>query len=160
MPGQQVGGYNVYTKENSQTSYLRGFETSFDYQITPALSLKGGASYAFGQNMSRSEPMRRIPPFNGRLMANYQKGKWQAAVENLFAGKQGRLAQGDIDDNRIPKGGPPGWNIANVYASLVADRYALRLAVQNIFNIDYRTHGSGINGVGRSGSLAIQIKIY
>jgi hemoglobin/transferrin/lactoferrin receptor protein len=159
VPGQQVGGYNVYTKENSQTSYLRGFETTFEYQIWKSFSIRTGASYAYGQNMSRTEPMRRIPPFNGRVIANYQKGRWQAAVENLFAAKQGRLAQGDRDDNRIPKGGTPGWNILNLYGGYVADGYAFRLAIQNIFNQDYRTHGSGINGVGRSGSLSIQINL-
>lgn len=159
VPGQQVGGYHVYTKENSQTSYLRGFETTFEYQIWKYFSIKTGASYAYGQNMSRNEPMRRIPPFNGRLMGNYQKGKWQGAVEYLFAGKQVRLAQGDKDDNRIPKGGTPGWNIVNLYGGYVANGYAFRLAIQNIFNQDYRTHGSGINGVGRSGSLSIQINL-
>jgi len=157
VPGQQVGGYNVYTKENSQVSYLRGVEATFDYELCPAFSVKTGAAYAYGQNLSRNEPMRRIPPFNGRVLVNYARGKWQAAVENLYAGMQSRLAQGDRDDNRIPKGGTPGWNIVNLYGGYVQNGYAVRVAIQNIGNKDYRTHGSGINGVGRIGWLSVQI---
>ncbi|MES2775058.1 MAG: TonB-dependent receptor [Bacteroidota bacterium] len=159
VPGQQVAGYNVYTKENSQVSYLRGLEASLDYRFSTFFSIRTGASYAYGQNLSRSEPMRRIPPFNGRVLINYANNKWQAAIENLFAGKQSRLAQGDKDDNRIPAGGTPGWNIVNLYGGYVAEGWAVRIAAQNLFNNDYRTHGSGINGVGRSGWLSVQINL-
>lgn len=156
VPGQQVGGYNVYTKENSQESFLRGAELSFDWKMSPCLSLKTGASYAYGQNTSRSEPMRRIPPFNGRVLLNFNKQKWQAGVEHLFAGSQRRLAQGDRDDNRIPAGGTPGWNVLNLYSGYTVANVSFRLGMQNIFDADYRTHGSGINAMGRSGWLAVQ----
>jgi len=159
VPGQQVGGYNVYTKENSQQSYLKGMEASFDYQFSKSFDIKTGASYAYGQNLTRNEPMRRIPPFNGRILLNYRKLKWMAATEYLFAGKQSRLAQGDKDDNRIPKGGTPGWNIINLYGGYVTAKYCIRMGAQNIFNQDYRTHGSGINGMGRSGWLSMQVNL-
>lgn len=159
VPGQQVGGYNVYTKENSQQSYLKGMEASFDYQFSKSFDIKTGASYAYGQNLTRNEPMRRIPPFNGRILLNYRKLKWMAATEYLFAGKQSRLAQGDKDDNRIPKGGTPGWNIINLYGGYVTAKYCIRMGAQNIFNKDYRTHGSGINGMGRSGWLSMQVNL-
>jgi outer membrane receptor protein involved in Fe transport len=157
VAGEQVGGYNVYTKENSQESFLRGAEFSFDYEFTSCFLLKSGASYAYGQNTSRNEPMRRIPPFNGRVLLEYHKAKWQACFENLFAGKQGRLAQGDKDDNRIAKGGTAGWDIINLYGGYVADKYAIRIGLQNLLDKDYRTHGSGINAIGRSGWLALQV---
>lgn len=159
VPGQQVGGYNVYTKENSQQSYLKGMEASFDYQFSKSFEVKTGASYAYGQNLTRNEPMRRIPPFNGRILLNYRKLKWMAATEYLFAGKQSRLAQGDKDDNRIPKGGTPGWNIINLYGGYITATYSIRIGTQNIFNQDYRTHGSGINGMGRSGWLSMQVNL-
>ena len=159
VPGQQVGGYNVYTKENSQQSYLKGLEASFDYRFSKSFDIKTGASYAYGQNLTRNEPMRRIPPFNGRILLNYRKLKWIAAMEYLFAGKQNRLAQGDKDDNRIPTGGTPGWNIINIFGGYVTSQYSVRIGAQNIFNQDYRTHGSGINGVGRSGWISIQVNL-
>ena len=159
VPGQQVGGYNVYTKENSQKSYLKGTELSFNYSITNALSLKTNASYLYGQNISGKEPMRRIPPFNGRVLLNYNKVKWSLGAEYLFADKQGRLAKGDQDDNRIPMGGTPGWNLLNLYGHYTIRQLTFYVAIQNIFNEDYRTHGSGINGMGRSASLTLEINL-
>ena len=159
VPGQQVGGYNVYTKENSQKSYLKGTELSFNYSITNALSLKTNASYLYGQNISGKEPMRRIPPFNGRVLLNYNKVKWSLGAEYLFADKQGRLAKGDQDDNRIPMGGTPGWNLLNLYGHYTIRQLSFYVAIQNIFNEDYRTHGSGINGMGRSASLTLEINL-
>ena len=159
LPGQQIGGYNVYTKENSQQSYIKGIELSFNYRITNSFTLTNNVTYAYGQNLSAKEPMRRIPPLNGRVLLNYQKGKWNFNIENLFAAKQNRLAKGDKDDNRIPAGGTPGWSIFNLYSNYSLQKLSLFTRVQNVFNQDYRTHGSGINGVGRSASLGIQISL-
>ena len=96
---------------------------------------------------------------NGCTKIEFKKKNWQVVVENLFANSQSRLAQGDIDDNRIAKGGTAGWNIINMYGGHVKGNYSIRMGLQNIFNTDYRTHGSGINSVGRSGWLALQIQI-
>ncbi len=159
VPGRQVGGYNVYTKENSQRSYIRGTEFSFNYRFTSALLIKTNASYQYGQNLSANEPMRRIPPFSGRLLLDYQQDKWGISAEHLLAGKQGRLAKGDMDDNRIPKGGTPGWHVTNLYGNYTMGRLQFYLSFQNIFNRDYRTHGSGINGMGRSVSLSAEMRL-
>ena len=114
-------------------------------------------AWQYGQNLSANEPMRRIPPFNGSLLMEYQLQKWGAGAAYLFAGKQGRLAKGDRDDNRIPKGGTPGWQVMNVYGNYRLGQLKLFLSLQNIFNQDYRTHGSGINGMGRSCSLMMEL---
>ena len=81
-------------------------------------------------------------------------------MEYLFAGEQNRLAKGDKDDNRIPTGGTPGWNIINIFGGYVTSQYSVRIGAQNIFNQDYRTHGSGINGVGRSGWISMQVNLW
>ncbi|MEO6732210.1 MAG: TonB-dependent receptor [Ferruginibacter sp.] len=159
VPNSQVGGYNVYMKENSQRSYIRGAELTFNYQLTNAFAIKTNATYTYGQNLSGNEPMRRIPPLNGRLLFDYSQKKWGISAEHLFAGKQSRLAKGDKDDNRIPMGGTPGWYVMNMYGSYTLKNIGLYLAFQNIFNKDYRTHGSGINGAGRIASLMIEVSL-
>ncbi len=159
LPDQQVGGYNVYTKENSQESVLYGLEASIELKLNAQLSLKGGLNYIYGQNISNNEPMRRIPPLNGRVIAQYQSKYWEFCAESIFAGAQHRLAQGDIDDNRISDGGTAGWNTLNLYIGYIAKQYALRFNLHNFLNRDYRTHGSGINGPGRNASISINLKI-
>ena len=86
----------------------------------------------------------------GRLALQYTPRRWSFGAEWLAAGKQDRLAQGDKDDNRIPAGGTPAWNVLNLHAGYSGRRINLRLSALNLSNRDYRTHGSGVNGYGRS----------
>lgn len=154
--GQVISGYPVYRKENTDAAFIRGTEVSIAAQLTKALDFRGGLTYTFGQNLTRSEPLRRIPPFNGRWLLTYRKGRhWFASAEWQFAGAQHRLAQGDKEDNRIPAGGTPGWNVFNVYGGCQLKQIAVSAGFQNLLNEDYRTHGSGINGAGRSAWLTV-----
>lgn len=152
--GQFISGYPVYRKENTDAAFLRGTEFSFSAQLSGKLDIKGGLAYTFGQSLTRNEPLRRIPPFNGRTLVTYRNNAWFAAAEWQFAATQQRLAQGDKEDNRIPAGGTPGWNLFNLYGGYKMKQVSFSLGIQNLFNEDYRTHGSGINGVGRSGWLS------
>lgn len=157
VEGEQINGYNVYVKENTDEAFVKGVEADADIQLTKSLQLQTGMAYAYGHNVTRKEPLRRIPPFNGRVRATYNKQAWFTSVEYWYAAKQTRLAQGDKDDNRIPKTGTPGFNVVNLYAGYKWKQLQLQTGLQNLFNQDYRTHGSGINGYGRSVWLHIQL---
>jgi hemoglobin/transferrin/lactoferrin receptor protein len=154
--GELINGYPVYKKENTESSFIRGAEASFDWQLTQGWNVAGGFAYQFGQNLTKKEPMRRIPPINGRLLSCYSKRNWRLVMEYSFAGAQTRLAQGDKDDNRISPQGTPAWNIVNCHSSYLYKKWRLTLGGQNLFNKDYRLHGSGINGVGRSASFTLE----
>lgn len=160
IPGLQIGGYNVYVKENNQESYVKGSEMELAYQLSPQLEFISGISYAFGQNISKNEPMRRVPPFNGRILLKYSKQWWNIFLENQFAGKQTRLAQGDKDDNRIPVGGTSGWSVINLYGSFQIKSVQIQMGLGNLLNADYRTHGSGINSIGRNFSCSLKYSIW
>jgi hemoglobin/transferrin/lactoferrin receptor protein len=157
--GQVISGYPVYTKENTEVAYIKGIESEIDYKLTKHIVLKSAASYTYGQNLTKNEPLRRIPPFNGKFSGQYNLGKWFVCSELQFASLQSRLAQGDKDDNRIPIGGTPRWNIINFYGGFKTNIIETNINLQNITNKDYRTHGSGINGMGRSVSISIILKL-
>ncbi|MBC7827047.1 MAG: TonB-dependent receptor [Chitinophagaceae bacterium] len=150
VDGSAISGYQVYKKENVEEAYIKGVESELSFQPAKELHITGGIAYSYGKNLTTKEPLRRIPPFNGRLLGTWRHKVWYAGIEWMFAAKQERLAQGDKDDNRIPKGGTPGWHLLNLYASYQLSVAKLNLGLQNIFNKDYRMHGSGINGYGRS----------
>ena len=152
---QKVQGYPLYKKENVEKGYIQGIETAWKYAFTEGVNVEAGVAYTYGQNLTKNEPMRRIPPLNGRFALNFNKKQWFSSFEILGATKQDRLAQGDKDDNRIPKGGTPAWTIFNIYAGYSFKNLGINIAFQNLFNEDYRTHGSGVNGVGRSASLSV-----
>lgn len=156
---QVIEGYPVYQKENSDKSFIQGIETAWDYDFSQAWSFHGDITYTYGQNLTKNEPVRRIPPLYGRIAAEYSAGNWLMNIEWLAAAKQSRLAQGDMDDNRIPEGGTPGWNIFNINGSYSWKFITIDLSLRNILNTDYRYHGSGVNGYGRSLFLTVGIDI-
>lgn len=152
-----IQGYPVYLKQNSSASFIRGIEAETEVEFIRNWLVYGSLTYTYGQNVTANEPFRRIPPLNGRVGISYQPAAsvW-ARAELLYAGAQTRLAQGDKDDNRIQKGGTPAWQIINLSAGY---RFGQRLTVSgelhNLTNEAYRTHGSGVDGVGRSAWLAV-----
>ena len=150
VDGSMINGYQVYKKENVEEAYIKGFESEIKFHASKEFSFLASMAYAYGQNITVGEPLRRIPPLNGRLLSTWNHQRIFAGIEWLYASKQDRLSQGDKDDNRIPKGGTPGWNSLNMYAAYQLPMIRLNVGLQNLLNEDYRTHGSGINGYGRS----------
>ncbi len=148
--GQEMSGYKVYKKENTEKANIKGLEAYFAWKMSSRLVLSSFASFNHGQNLTRSEPLRRVPPLNGHVSVKYDLSKFYLKGEMAWADTQDRLAAGDRDDNRIPLGGTPGWRAFNVYSGYHFNPLHLRLSAQNLFNADYRTHGSGINSIGRS----------
>jgi outer membrane receptor protein involved in Fe transport len=92
-------------------------------------------------------------------MAMWRKAALFASAEYLFAAKQNRLAKGDKEDIRINPLGTPGWQVLNFSVGSRTGALQWNLGIQNLFDKDYRTHGSGINGVGRSGWIAVMLHL-
>jgi hemoglobin/transferrin/lactoferrin receptor protein len=144
-------GYPVFLKQNISTAFIRGLEAEAEAQLARRWVAGGNLTYTYGQNTFANEPFRRIPPLNGQLHLRYQHpgGLW-ARAEGWAAAQQDRLAKGDRDDNRIPAGGTPGWKVLNLAGGYGWRGVRLSAELQNLFNEAYRTHGSGVSGVGRS----------
>lgn len=159
VPNQVISGYPVYQKENVEKAFVRGIDYEFEGIFSDKLKAYGGISYTYGQNLTKNEPMRRIPPLNGRIGLDFRKKSFFVRPELMFASAQKRLAQGDKDDNRIGPNGTNGWQVFNFYTGFEKKYFNINLSLQNLTNQDYRTHGSGINGVGRSALLSVIFKI-
>lgn len=145
-----IDGYPVFVKENAENGYIRGLESNIQWILHQRLQLTGSLTYTLGQNTSRNEPLRRIPPLFGYLNMQYKDGKYWGKLFIHMASSQQRLAAGDVADNRIGPLGTPGWTTVNISTGLTFNKIECNLTLQNLFNKDYKFHGSGINGVGRS----------
>lgn len=156
---EKINGYDVYLKENVEKGYIMGVEFSANYHLTDALSIDANYAAQKGWSISKAEPMRRIPPAFGAAGIKFKNNGMYASLETLGSAKQNKLAAGDKSDNRIPAGGTPGWFITNVYAGYSLKFADFSMSLQNIFNKDYRIHGSGINGMGRSLILSIRTSL-
>ncbi len=156
---ETLEGYPLYQKENSERAYIQGVEAAWDFIPARDLTLSGNITYTYGQNITKNEPVRRIPPLFGRWALDYSPGQWYFGLEWLAASKQDRLAQGDLDDNRIPEGGTPGWNVYNMSTGYTWKTISANLSFNNLFNRDYRYHGSGVNGYGRSLFVTMKVNL-
>jgi hemoglobin/transferrin/lactoferrin receptor protein len=159
VPDETIEGYPVYMKENVERAYIQGIETAWDYEFGRSWLVSGDLTYTYGQNITKDEPARRIPPLFGRLALKYSAGSLSTTLEWQAAGAQDRLASGDIADNRIPEGGTPGWNVINIHAGYSVKFIRIDLSLINLLDEDYRYHGSGVNGYGRSAFLTLSINL-
>ena len=153
--GEVINGYDVYKKINVDRGFIRGSEMQVNYKPSKGIKLYASATSLYGQSITKDQPLRRIPPFNARIGAEHQFSKYLAGIVYDHASPQRRLESGDKSDNRIPAGGTPGFNILNIYSGASIRNITIRTYLNNLFNQDYRTHGSGINGMGRAFSMLL-----
>jgi len=157
--GSVINGYQVYFKQNSDDSYIKGFETNLALQLNHQFKWSSNLTYTYGQNKTKNEPMRRIPPLFGQQELAWKINNTQILVQHLFAGKQDRLAQGDKDDNRIDSNGTPNWNTFNISLNQQFKLIFIQLGGINLLNEKFKTHGSGIYAMGRTYSLLVQFNL-
>ena len=153
---------HYYRKENTNKAHIWGFEAETEIQLLGWLNSYGRLYYTFGQDISKNEPLRRIPPVNGVIGLNIFPGEsTHIRTEYLFAGKQDRLSSGDISDNRISDGGTPGWTIINISMGYTGLNWIdINIGVSNLFDTAYRIHGSGVDGYGRNIWLGIKLNFF
>ncbi len=150
--------YKVKSKQNTGDAAVTGFEGAVEYYIYDSISIHGNFTYTYGTNRTLEEPVGGIPPAFGLSGIKWKTGNSFADFFIRFASKQDRLSSDDLDDPRIPAGGTPGWKIFNIrYGRTISDHLLMQISLENIFDRNYREHGSGINGPGRNFILSFNL---
>ena len=68
--------------------------------------------------------------------------------------RQDRLNFQDLSDSRIPNDGTPGYATFNLrLGTMISEREHVSLELENLFDKDYRVHGSGVDGAGFSANI-------
>ncbi len=162
--GQMVGSppLREVTKLNAGSGYVQGAELSMQYDFTSQWSARVAGSWmdgkvdAYPTSAATKERgyLSRLMPLTAAVALRWQteNGRyWCEAAANL-ADKADKLSVDDTrDTQRIPPGGTPGYIVYHVRTGAqVTEMLRLTLALENIFNEDYRTHGSGVNEPGRN----------
>ena len=162
-PSQYLGsdslnGEPVFTKTNLERALLLGGETQWSYQVGPQWRLTTNLAYAYGQSLEENPaPLRRIPPLFGRTSLLWHSEGWEAQLVAKYAGAQRRLSAGDLTDHRIAAGGTDGWTCLDLQMGYVGKWWEVRLGAQNLLDVAYRYHGSGVDAYGRSGWTSLRV---
>lgn len=149
-----------------------GAEGSIKLDLPENIELRSTIAYAWGDGprplyqadnpdaiIDDRVPLSRIPPLNGTLEGIWrsERGFYMGAGMR-WARAQDRLALSDISDERIPRGGTPGFMVID---GRVGWRFARHAAVHTVFeNLTdeaYRYHGSSVNGPGRSFTMQMEL---
>jgi len=154
--GDSLFDYPVYQKANIQNAAMRGFELAGSREFRN-WTATAQCSYVFGQNRSKSEPMRRIPPFMCSGLVTYSSdfGTLRGVVR--MNSSQKRLSSGDVSDNRIGPNGTPGFIVLDLGYSIGLNWFKMPINLsiqgQNLANVLAKYHGSGVFIPGRSAVL-------
>ena len=153
--GLQIGGAQSPWSTDVSIAYANG--TLFDQTVDPNT----------GEKPFNNEPVRRIPPLHGTVGLD-----WRAPDELLFgavewarcevhwAARQGLLNPNDETDPRIDPSGTDGWFTVNIDCGgpIGEDQGSTWFfGLHNLFDHDYRVHGSGFDapGIGAVGGVRI-----
>ncbi|REJ69388.1 MAG: TonB-dependent receptor [Planctomycetota bacterium] len=145
------GPGDLLERTNSD-AFLQGVEASGEYLLPCCWSLYGNFWYTFGRDDIGDEPLSRIPPTQGivGLRRRWNGGQEWFDVYAWLVRDQDRLSARDISDvNRIPIGGTPGYQTLNFrYGRLISKRQRISVNFENVWDEQYRVHGSGGDGPG------------
>lgn len=154
-----LDGLRVYKKENINRARIHGLEFEVNYTPIRWFNAFANTTYTVGNNLTRHEPLSRIPPWFTRIGSDVRIKSFTWRTEFLAATKQDRLSSGDKTDSRIATGGTPGWGLLNTRLQFAYRYVTVNTGVQNVFDKDYRIHGSGIDGIGRSFWISLIIEL-
>jgi outer membrane receptor protein involved in Fe transport len=154
-------GRDVVQSVNAADSTIRGFEAGADLELTNSIYANVVLNYTWGEQRVDglpTEPADRIPPLSGRFDITYDPGaSFQVSGWLRFAGAQGRLSARDERDVRIDPTGTSGWATMGARVSWdYRNRWQVALGVENVFDKQYRVHGSGLDAPGQNVSLSVR----
>jgi hemoglobin/transferrin/lactoferrin receptor protein len=157
-------------RSNADSAQIHGVEADLRLTLGAHISLFAWVSWARGTvdlGDGASEPLSRVAPLSGLAGVRYQEGKrWFAELAVRWATRQDRLSELDLGDRRIcPAGaagceGTPGYAVLRLRGGLqLAKPLSLTLAVDNLTNQPYRSHGSGIDAAGIDARVGLELAL-
>ncbi len=178
--GQVVDSRQEFVKDNFSRGSIQALDGEGELRIDPLLKFASDEAPATGLSFlvrgswvrgyaearingrKHKDDLRRAPPARIAFTLRWEEPEsawiW-AEIENELYRDQRRLSVGDKSDTqRIPPRGSPAfalWHL-RVGVRLADERLKLSAGLENVFDRDYRVHGSGTNGPGRRLTFALE----
>ena len=167
--GAVVGTTPEVRKDNVGDGEIDGIEAEVAWRFVDAWTISVGGSWQDGEidqllpnGQEVSAPASRLMPLTGVFTLTWKERALpvRAWVSGRFADEQDELSLKDATDTeRIPPGGTPGYGVISLGASWeVCKNAMLSAAIENVFDKEYRIHGSGVNEPGRNFVLALDLR--
>lgn len=118
-----------------------GLETGLTHRVGQAWTFDGAVAYVRGTNLTDRRPLAQMPPLDGRLSAQYDRGRWSAAGLVRLVAAQRRVAvnQGTIVGQDFRE--TPGFSVVSVNAGWrLTSMLSVTGGVDNVFDTAYAEH--------------------
>ncbi len=161
----------VQAVQNASNVYNTGFQLGFNWNMTPAFSMRSVFNYNFGREElddGRTSPLRHAPPLFGQTQIQYKNSKLHVNVGVEYNGKINadqmpitELSKPAIyarDENNMLFS--PSWYAMHCHVKYSLSKSILLTgALENITDRRYRPFGSGISAPGRNAVFSIHYNI-
>ena len=167
-----ASGKTKSVKSNGD-GYIHGLELELGYEWSEAWSSKLSFSWMDGEvqqllddNLTGTVAIEgrnflpvdrattRLMPIQAHITTRYQPptSPWVGELSILAVSKADKLSLKDVTDkSRIPSGGTPAYFLFGLSGThQFRDKLNMSVAIENISDVDYRIHGSGVNEPGRN----------
>ena len=152
----------VYAMQNSDRGFINGFNVNLKLILTPFLSFESQFSNTMGSITSSgiSVPLDHIAPNFGKTSMLYRYKRVKTELFAMYNGAKKLKDYSPSGEDNIEYAtviGMPKWVTFNFRSQYNFNKNILaRLAIENIFDKQYRTFGSGISAPGRNVILSVQ----
>jgi hemoglobin/transferrin/lactoferrin receptor protein len=153
----------VVANQNKASASLYGLQGGFTLRPLTYISLYSHLTYTHGrykQEDKSTVPLDHIPPVFGKTGITGRYKFLEGDLYLLYNGSKKLKHYNPYGEDNLQyatQDGMPRWHILNFSTRFsLSKQYTLQLAVENIFDKNYRVFASGISGAGRN--LVIKLR--
>jgi len=169
-------GEEVLTQANKNLGnrFICGGSLEAQWTVADPLIIRGGLTYTTADQNADYGPMPSIAPLFGSFSIAYVAKKLETQLlwkfsdskdptEYSWGGEDGLnetpIVNPLASDESIRYYGMPSWSIWSILSQYqFKENVTFNLGLRNIFDLHYRTFGSGISSEGRSFQLGVKVK--
>jgi hemoglobin/transferrin/lactoferrin receptor protein len=163
-------GFVDFAKANGADGWVTGWELAGFVRPMEGVTVFADWSYArgvvdqvdgAGASLGKL-PLSKMGPMLSHVGVRWELPKRAVWVELVLtiADSQTHLSFADASDPRIPPGGTPGYTTLSLRGGVqVTEQFRIMLAVENLYDMDYRIHGSGQNEPGIGGVISGELRL-
>ena len=165
--GEEV---NTFANSNLGDRYLFGASIDGNVSFSNTLSLRGDLNIIEALKSDRYGPLPSISPLFGNLLLSYEKENWFASLRYQFNGRKDPRDYSDggedgleetplLSTSPIIYAGTPAWTELSILTQYQWNKQVfVRLGLDNIFDVHYRSFASGISAPGRNLKLGLNVR--
>lgn len=151
-----IKGFNIA----STLTYTEGYFITDASKVSKVFEKQANGTYSLVSKNVTRKPLDHIPPMIGKTSISYEHNKLLTSIFIMYNGwkKLNKFnADGEDNDQYATADGMPAWVTANWNGSYqINKQIQLQLAVENIFDRNYRYFASGFSAPGRNFIVALR----